>query len=111
MSAIAFTPINRGEKRTHVRQALLLGGRRRLAARSRRSNGQRDANSLVRSLHSGGAGRDRAAAGSDCAHVSNRNCGFWLPETTSKEKEIKLKEKKNENRKNIPGCFNHSSHP
>jgi hypothetical protein len=26
--------------------------------------------------------------------VSSRNCGFWLPETTSKEKEMELKEKR-----------------
>jgi uncharacterized protein (TIGR02246 family) len=34
-----------------------------------------------------------AADASGCVLVSTRNCGFWLPETTSTEKEIKLKEK------------------
>jgi hypothetical protein len=34
----------------------------------------------------------RAADVSDCVFVRSRNCGFWLQETTSKEKEIKLKE-------------------
>jgi hypothetical protein len=37
---------------------------------------------------------DRPADVSDCLLAASKKCVFWLPETTSKEKEIKLKEKK-----------------
>jgi hypothetical protein len=37
---------------------------------------------------------DRVADVSGCLLAASKKCGFWLPETTSKDKEIKLKEKK-----------------
>jgi len=59
----------------------LASAMRRAAAAPRRAreaqrSARRQLARLVRSLHDGGAGRNRAADVSDCAPVSNRNCGF-----------------------------------
>ncbi len=56
--------------------------------------GRRELAGLVRIVRGGGAGMGRAADVSDCVFVRSRNCGFSLPETTSRRKEIKLKENK-----------------
>src|SRR5579872_2427224 len=52
---------------------------------------RRELAGLVRSVHGGGAGMDRAPEVTDCLLVSRRDCGLSLQKTTSKRKR-KLKE-------------------
>jgi hypothetical protein len=49
---------------------------------------------LADRVHGDEAGIDRAGDVSDCLLAASKKCGFWLSETTSREKEIELKEKK-----------------